>query len=446
MDRIAKFLRWIAVDRAIAYAILSKVWLLFTGPITLYLISLYLTPDAQGYYYTFLSIVALQVFIELGFYVVITQFASHEWAHLNFDDSGNITGDPASLSRLISLGRLVFKWYAVASGLFVILVGIVGYYFLSSKTSAGIAWEVPWLTFILLSGLQLWILPFSSLLEGCNQVANIYKFRLIQGIITACVMWTILYLDGGLWIAVASAGSGFLVNFFFFYLHYRNFFKTIFLIEPTETISWQTEIWPMQWRLAVGGMVSYFMFSLYTPIMFHYHGPAVAGKMGMTWQIVGALGPLAMAWISTRIPTWGMLIAQKNYSELDRSFYKASAISLGVIITGALALWLVVFGLNYIQHPIAERMLSPLPTAAFLLAAIAIQGSQCIACYLRAHKKEPFLPISIGSGVATGLLVWVLGSKFGPIGAGVSFLFVSIGILPFGLRIWHRCRREWHSE
>ena len=109
MERIENAAKWFGVDRAIAYALLSKLWLLFAGPITLYLISLYLTPEMQGFYYTFLSLVALQVFIELGFYVVITQFASHEWAHLSFDDSGSIIGDPAALSRLVSLGRLVFK-------------------------------------------------------------------------------------------------------------------------------------------------------------------------------------------------------------------------------------------------------------------------------------------------------------------------------------------------
>ena len=139
MEHIVKFLRWIAVDRAVAYAILTKLWLLFSGPITLYLISLHLTPETQGFYYTFISLVALQVFIELGFYVVITQFASHEWAHLSFDDSGSIIGDPNSLSRLISLGRLVFKWYAVASMVFIIIIGIIGYLFLTSKPDVDIS-------------------------------------------------------------------------------------------------------------------------------------------------------------------------------------------------------------------------------------------------------------------------------------------------------------------
>ena len=445
MEHIVKLLRWFAVDRAIAYALLSKVWLLFAGPITLYLISLYLTPEMQGFYYTFLSLVALQVFIELGFYVVITQFASHEWAHLSFDDSGFIVGDPTAHSRLISLGRLIFKWYAVATGIFIIFIGIIGYYFLSSKTNTGIAWERPWLIFILFSGFQLWILPFSSLLEGCGQVANIYKFRLIQGVITACTMWIIMYLGGGLWIAVASVGSGLLVNIFFFYHHYRNFFKTIFLVKPSNEIVWLSEIWPMQWRLAVGGIVGYFMFSLFVPVMFHYQGPEVAGKMGMTWQIIGSLGPLAMAWISTKVPSWGILIAKKEYLELDRNFYKASGISILIIVFGALVIFMIVYGLNYYQHPLAQRMLAPLPTLLFLLGAIGGQVSSCFSNYLRAHKKEPIMLLGVSVGLTTGLLVWILGSKYGPLGAGVSFFLVTLLSLPLIFKIWKRCRYEWHK-
>ena len=446
MEHIIKFLKWVDVDRAVAYAILSKLWLLFSGPITLYLISLYLTPETQGLYYTFLSLVALQTFIELGFYVVITQFASHEWAHLSLNDSGSIIGDPTSRSRLISLGQLVFKWYAVGTILFIIFVGTIGYVFLNNKPNVHISWEAPWFTFVFLAGLQLWILPFLAFLEGCGQVAHIYKFRLIQSIVSGCLMWAMLFLDGGLWITVVSVGTGLLVNIFFFWHNYLVFFKTFFLVNPTSKISWKSEIWPMQWRLACSGLVGYFMFSLYTPLMFHYYGPIVAGKMGMTWQIAGALGPLAIAWIDTKVPIWGVLIAKKKYSELDRSFYKASSISLAVITLGALVLWSAVYGLNYIHNPLSDRMLSPLPTALFLLTMVALQVSQCLGAYLRAHKEEPLLFVSVGTGLMTGLLVFIFGSKFGPLGAGASFLFVSLASLPFTFRIWLRCRREWHKE
>ena len=258
-------------------------------------------------------------------------------------------------------------------------------------------------------------------------------------------MWTTMYLGGGLWIAVSSVGSGLLVNIFFFYHHYRNFFKAIFLVKPSNEIVWLSEIWPMQWRLAIGGIVGYFMFSLFVPVMFHYQGPEVAGKMGMTWQIIGSLGPLAMAWISTKVPSWGILIAKKEYLELDRNFYKASGISILIIVFGALVIFMIVYGLNYYQHPLAQRMLAPLPTLLFLLGAIGVQVSSCFSNYLRAHKKEPIMLLGVSVGLTTGLLVWILGSKYGPLGAGVSFFLVTLLSLPLIFKIWKRCRYEWHK-
>ena len=439
-----QFLKCAAIDRAVGYAIFSKAWLFLAGPITLYLIFVYLTPEVQGFYYTFLSLIALQVFMELGFYVVITQFASHEWSNLQFDNSGFIIGEPTSLSRLVSLGRLVFKWYGVATGLFVVLVGIAGYNFLSNKANGVIEWQAPWFVLIIVSSLQLWMLPFLSLLEGCNQVANIYKFRLVQGVVSSFLMWATLIFGGELWVVVVSVGTGVVTNILFFTFKYPNFFKTLYVCNPTTKISWRSEIWPMQWRLAIGGIVGYLMFSLYVPIMYQYHGPVVAGQMGMTWQIIGALGALAMAWINTQVPTWGILIAKKEYADLDHRFFRASGISILVITLCAMAVWLVVYGINYFQYPLSQRMLAPLPTAIFLIGAISLQVTQCFSSYLRAHKKDPLMHVGVVVGLTTGLLVWILGGEFGPLGASVSFFVVIFASLFFSYRIWQRCRHEWH--
>ena len=126
--------------------------------------------------------------------------------------------------------------------------------------------------------------------------------------------------------------------------------------------------------------------------------------------------------------------------------YQACKISISVVTLGAFSIWLIVYGLNYFQHPLAQRMLAPLPTTIFLLGSIAVQVSQCLSSYLRAHKREPFMYLSIGTGLTTGFLVWILGSKYGPIGAGVSYFLTLLVSLPFGFFIWRRCCYEWHKE
>ncbi len=80
----------------------------------------YLTPEIQGYFYAFAGVVAMQVFLEMGFSQNILQFASHEYAKLNFTPAGNLAGDLVARSRLISLGRLAFRYYAIAALIFLV--------------------------------------------------------------------------------------------------------------------------------------------------------------------------------------------------------------------------------------------------------------------------------------------------------------------------------------
>src|SRR5665647_910123 len=87
-----KYLRLLGVDQAIAYTLLGRGWGLFSGLVMLLLVVRYLTPDEQGYYYTFASILALQIFFELGMSYVVMQSASHERAYLTWSKAGPMKG------------------------------------------------------------------------------------------------------------------------------------------------------------------------------------------------------------------------------------------------------------------------------------------------------------------------------------------------------------------
>jgi O-antigen/teichoic acid export membrane protein len=433
------------VDRAVVFVLLTRGWQLLTGPITLLLVAQYFTPEVQGFYYTFASLLALQSFVELGFHLVIINVTSHEWAFLGLDETGRLTGDQGARSRLISLGRLIFKWYAVASLVFIIAVSLIGYLFFAQTPHPGINWQVPWLALVLLTGLLLWTLPFNSLLEGCNQVAKVNQFRFIQVVLGILALWLTIILGGGLWAAVAMAAVKLLSDLYLLLIQYRRFFEPFFKLPLSSGMHWQTEIWPMQWRLALSGMVNYFAYSLFNPVMFYYYSPAVAGQMGMTWQLTQVLQQIALAWVYTKAPRFGILIAHRDYAELDRFWLRVSLVSLAIISAGAMVIWLLVYGLNFFQISLAQRLLPPLPTGLFLLAAVFFQVAQCQTAYLRAHKQEPIMVMSVVTSLMIGLLVWLLGSRFGPLGAAAGYLSTVLLIVIWETVIWVRCRAAWRS-
>lgn len=445
---IERFLNWLDADRAVKYALYRGVWQFVAGPITLIFIYLNFSPELQGYYYTFLSVIAVQAFLELGFNQVIIPFASHEWAHLDLDEDGHIVvHDPDAFSRLISLGQFVVKWYAVVCLLLIIVLSTGGYWFLSQRSNPDIAWEAPWFAFILLNAMNLWLLPFKNILHGCNQVETEYLYDLIRAVLHSLVVWSVMTLGGGLWTLAASSGVGLCVLGFMVFYRFRHFIKPFFAQTPTVRISWRLEILPMQWRVGITTVSGFFLLYLFTPVMFHYHGAVVAGQMGMTWQIINLLGGLTLPWMSTKAPRFGMLVSKRKYLELDDLFFRTSAVAMGTTVIGAVAALMVVYGLNYAFPLQAERLLTPLPIGLFLLATFFYHITMCQLMYMRAHKREPAMLLNSVVALINALLVWALGKTYGPIGAASAYLIVTSFILfPFTTAIWIRSRKIWQKS
>jgi len=65
--------------------------------------------------------------------------------------------------------------------------------------------------------------------------------------------------------------------------------------------------------------------------------------------------------------------------------------------------------------------------------------------YLRAHKKEPFMWVSLGSGLMTAVLVIILGRIYGAWGACLAYALVQVVIIIWATAVWKQCRRVWHQ-
>ncbi len=442
-----RLLNRLEVDRAVFYALLVRGWQLPAGLVSLLLMVTFFTPDLQGYYYTFFSVLALRSFFELSFHVVLLNVASHEWAQLQLDENGCITGDADALSRLVSLGRTVLRRYAMAAVLFVVVAGTAGVLFFRLKPVAGIDWLQPWIALVMVTGCSLITYPFVALLEGCHQVVTVNKFRLLQAILANLAVWTCLPLGAKLWTTVAMASAQLGCDLWLVAVRYRRFFRPFFSLRLTAQMNWRSEVWPMQWRLAIQSIFGYFAFCLFNPVMWYYHSPAVAGQMGMTWTLLTALQGGALSWVQTRAPRLGVLVSNKDYRELDRIFFRVSYVSFGLLAAASLALWTGVFALNQFDHRWANRLLEPLPTAIFLIAVLLLHITHYQCIYVWAHKREPFVVASTVSSLLIALLVWQLGSRYAANGAACGYLAViALFNLPAWTRIWNRCRTEWHQD
>ena len=436
-----RLLNRLEIGQAVFFGVLLRLWQLLAGFVTLFMISQFFPKPVQGMYFAFASVVAIQTFFELGFGILIINQCSHEWAQLRLQPDGTIGGDPDAHSRLVSFGRLIFRWYGIASLLFVLTTTTFGSAFLAANADADMNWAAPWIGVAIMSGLLLWALPFNAFLEGCNQVAEVNRFRLVQAMTANISVWLVMGCGGGLWAAAAASAARVVCDLVFLLVWYRRFFESFWRPPVAAVVSWARDIWPLQWKLAVGAVFGYFGYFLFVPVILNYQGLAAAGQMGATWTVVTAIQAAALGWVQTRAPLFGMLVSQGDRSELDRVFFRVTSLGIAAYLLAASTFWSLLWLINEWQFEIADRLLGTTASAAFLAAALVQIITSSFAFYVRAHKQEPFLWVGVISNVAIGLSVWQLGARLGPLGAGLGLLGCNLLItLPTHLVLWKICR------
>ncbi len=440
-----KVLSLAQIDKPVFYGLAARLWLAAAGPVSALLVAALFSPELQGFYYTFSSLIALQVFVELGLGVVILHFASHEWASLSLNTHGHISGDQKSLSRLQSIARIAVKWYSIAAIALMAILLVAGEYLFAGNTDATIEWRTPWALLCVLTGLNIALTPAWSLLEGCNQVSTLYGFRFLQTFVTSIAAWAAIALGAELWTGVITSAIGVTVAVWFVLARYKNFFLTL-IKKPQghQHLHWHRDMLPMQWRIAISWVSGYFAFSLFTPVLFKYQGAVVAGQMGMTWSLVGMVG-LAGAWLSPKIPRYGMLVAQRNYPELDKLLWQTVRTVAVVAVSIALMIMLLVYLLDLTGFFLSERILPIEPIMLFLGAQVLVTASLPFSAYLRAHKQEPLMLLSVLAAICVAIVTVVAARYAGTTSVALGYFLVNLLIIPLVFGVWLQKSRQWHA-
>jgi O-antigen/teichoic acid export membrane protein len=432
------------VDRAIAFTVLARGIQILGSAGTVLLILRVLTADEQGYYYTLLGFVSLQMVFELGFSFVILQMAAHECAHLTLYADGHIEGEVVAHARLASILQKTLRWYLVAAAILCVSLLPVGVFFFSrhAQTMSLVSWQGPWVVAVLATGVLFLLNPFFSFLEGCGLVWQVGRMRFGQAVLGAAMSWGALLSHHGLYspgmvtIGYVVVGAGFLWA-------WRNLLLTLLRYAVHEAaVSWRTEVWPFQWKIAVSWLCSYFTVQIFTPVLFAYRGPAEAGQFGLSLSITTYLSALVIAWMSTKATPFGQMIARGELHQLTGLFFRTLRQSLSVLVGISAACEAGVLALHYLFPRLAARMASPQIFVLLLLAAVSGFVVQSMAIYLRSFKREPFLVQSIVIAALSIVLALVTVRTFGTTGIAVSY-FLCTGIV--GMIFAATTFRSWHG-
>lgn len=449
---LARLKHWTGLDRAIAFNVLARTCSAIAGAVTVLLIAHYLTPHEQGYYYTFFSLVALQIVFELGFCFVVLQLAAHERARLVITQDGRIEGDAVAHSRLASVLKMSIGWYSMVAVLMVATLLPAGAYFFSGHVHSGIAvsWKGPWALLVLAAAFNLLMALIASFVEGCGFVALVAKTYVAQILFGSMLSWGAMATHHGLY-SPAMLIFGFATM------------QAAFLVMPKpmrrmlsslmkypvgmHSIRWRHEVWPFQWRIAITWLSSYFISQLITPVLFSYQGAVSAGRMGMSLSISISIGTVGLAWISTKAAPFGSMVARGEGRELNRLFFRTLWQSTVLVTTGAAVFFLCLLMVRQHFPRLAMRVLPPWAFSLLLLTMVMNHVLFSEALYMRAHKREPLIVQATVVAILLGISTVTLARFYGANAVAVGyFLFGGILSLAWGTCVFVNKRKQWYGE
>ena len=408
-----RFQAMAGLDFHVLSTLFFRGWGIVAGFATILLLPLCLNPVEQGYYFTFASVLTLQIFFELGLNQIVIQLVSHDVAHLKEGTDGRITGNAEYLGRLSSLARLLRRWYRMSALLFAIIGGTAGVIFFTLKGTEPISiWLGAWVLLVSATAINLWLSPGLAVMEGCGKVGQGDRLRLVQSIIGYAAFWAALVSGAGLWAACAVPLASAVCTAYWLRAHGNTMHWLINRIEDlTSQICWRSDVFPLQWRISISFASGYIIFNLFTPVVFSKFGAIEAGQLGMALTILSAVSVLGMSWINAKAPNFTAHIARGERYELDSLFknlFKRSTVFITAIsICVVVGAWC----LNKLGLPLMQRIAPPSVLAILSVATISNSMVFAMATYMRAHKQEPMLTQSVVVGILIAGAVYI-GSKY----------------------------------
>jgi hypothetical protein len=444
IDRpFSALVRGLAAAGPVQAGLLSRAVQTATGVITLCFVAWLLTPMQQGYFFTFMGLLAAQQLLELGLPLVIMQVASHHSVGVTWDGRIARFFDAGNAHRVAGLFAWSVRWYCGVAIAFLCTVIPAGWFVLSGHTSPDTtqSWQGAWLLAGVVLGANLLFIPPLALLEGSGKISHVYLFRMWQEAIASLVLWLSLLGGSGLYsigiyLAVRAAASAVYVG------GYRDFFALLWQrrAEVLREFDWRREVWPFQWRISVSSGAGYLIFQVSTPIVFAVLGPLAAGQWGLTYLAVQNIAQFWLIWVSARAPELGKMAAEGRYAEMERIFFHAAFPSLVTSAAGLTAGYILLVAAFLYRLPYFDRFIEPLPAALLVGWALVNQTVSIMAVYLRAHREEPYLLPSLAGGILMPPSVYLLGKGFGIEGVAASYLVLAclIGLGWGGAIFWDK--------
>ena len=368
-----------------------------TGLVTALLVTIYLSPEEQGYFYTMGSLLSGYILLDLGLSNLLVQISAKHFTKLKWNRKREIIPNDANRLHFFSLVHQGLRWYLCMGVLTLTLIPIGFFYFTYAHPTSTVNWQAPWILIVLCIALCMPSIGFMSILEGSHRIIEVYSLRIIHYFFGAFMAWLLLFSGNGLFALAMPPLAIFSLICFWMYKNYRHLFNEIAYAE--KIFNWKQEVEILHKRVAVSWLGNYLFLHMPTPIIFYFLGPDKAGQFGLSITIANVVASICTSKVASIIPRYSHLVQQQDFKNADdlfkKNFWASIKFSLVVIV------FLTIFAYFAMSFFMLDRLLPWDELFILLLALVSFHGANIMASYFRAYGKEPMKEINIYTSVIT---------------------------------------------
>lgn len=373
-------------------SLVSKAVMVGAQLVATYLVLVYLNPKEQGYYYSFIALIAVQGIFELGLSQVLVVFMAHE----------STVVAPADLQgyrpnrRLRAIASASLLQYVKLTMLFAVSVGLMGTVFFQltrgfAPQDGRVEWAIPWALLVVSSSLRLPIIWLEAVIEGIGQIRQVLTARIVAQFAWAGAFFLTLHAGLGL-LAPTIAALALIVISLTVYWPYRHIVRrlTHHPAQQAQRVNWKRELQPMQRRVSGTWIASYLISNTPVPLCFALLGAVEAGRAGVAFQVAASIGVIAGALVGPKISVASRLVAARLVEEYRALMLRTMRQTLAAGAAVALLAIAVLVAIPITDPLLGHRLPSALVTAPLLIAAMINCLMSCVAVFSRAQKNELF--------------------------------------------------------
>ena len=373
----------------------SRLAALFGGALLTFVIPLGLSRQEQGYFFLFNSVIAFQMFFEMGMGQVIVQAIASE-----MDSDYSRTYKPEEKKfhineNITSIIKFLNKWFLCSSFMFFCTVSVFGILYFGYQNLITKGYLNVWILYTFVTSINMYLSHKLMVLEGFNEISLASRIRTSASffgylcaiilILTGFHLWSLLCVPFFNCIAILFGITIANAKFYFVSMTSQN---------AQSEFSWREQFLPFQIRISVSWMAGYFSGIGSLPVLFKFVDTTVVGAYGLTLAILNAIVQLSISLMQSSLPQITNAVASKSSCALKIFHNRVKKVFM-IYLAMILFICSVMLIIDFVNIDFRSRLLDSFDMAIVFVNGFFICLNFCFAAFVRSFRSEPFYAVSL---------------------------------------------------